>query len=493
MADGQKWSISYTDVFNKKTVESFDSKGEAQSRYEALIPRTYGDLGDLIEVTAPVQSALKVQESVKHTIDWDDFDTVVSRVLMNDSDNIRGEVYRSVRNGGDKSICTLDDDTPLFSISPDYSSDSRGDVYAYNENLDRATFRKVADRIRSLCIAAERALSGNYEYPIYAHVFASHDDMYKYLMDKDEDCGGASAASLGATPTGVVRPDDSSKKNEADGDDSELQAAYGDGDTYYGESSANGFYATEKHPMAWAILNNDVAELEALHNGTMKTPEEPWNCHGWSEDIDAPEDSDGNYPYVYNMDTDYKETFVEDMPDRVVGEKDNQPALRKALEYYPDFVLPIVDFWNAFHKGYDKDLLLSFLYNARNLYDDMDVDIAEYLSYDEYGSDPFNNLVEFLGEGASESCKSEALPPKPWNGKTRKFPSRAALVKKAKELRATEIGNFDDYTKKNKDLFLDKIGFAMDINGNSVARLWWGENDGKYYYSTSRDVLDRTV
>ena len=85
------------------------------------------------------------------------------------------------------------------------------------------------------------------------------------------------------------------------------------------------------------------------------------------------------------------------------------------------------------------------------------------------------------------------MPPKPWNGKTRKFPSRAALVKKAKELRATEIDDFDDYTKKNKDLFLDKIGFAMDINGNSVARLWWGENDGKYYYSTSRDVLDKTV
>ena len=37
-----QWSISYTDVFGKKKVESFESQGEAQARYEALIPRTYG-------------------------------------------------------------------------------------------------------------------------------------------------------------------------------------------------------------------------------------------------------------------------------------------------------------------------------------------------------------------------------------------------------------------------------------------------------------------
>ena len=51
------WSISYTDVFGKKKVESFESQGEAQARYEALIPRTYGDLGDLVSVTAPIKSA----------------------------------------------------------------------------------------------------------------------------------------------------------------------------------------------------------------------------------------------------------------------------------------------------------------------------------------------------------------------------------------------------------------------------------------------------
>lgn len=230
--------------------------------------------------------------------------------------------------------------------------------------------------------------------PIAQEMFLSLDSNgYHGTISKIDDASeyGAWKKQHGYEDTSAI------KKNESNEDaQAVLQANYGDGDTYYGESSANGFYATERHPMAWAILNNDVAALESLHNGTATTPDKPWNCHGWSEDIDAPEDSEGNYPYVYNMDTDYEETFVEDMPDRVVGETDNQNALRKALEYYPDFVLPFVDFWNAFHKGYDKDLLLSFLYNARNLYNDMQVDIQEYLDYDEFGKDAYNNLESFL-------------------------------------------------------------------------------------------------
>ena len=58
------WSISYTDVFGKKKVESFQDKDAAQARYEDLLPRTYGDLGDLVNVTAPVRSAVKVSEGI---------------------------------------------------------------------------------------------------------------------------------------------------------------------------------------------------------------------------------------------------------------------------------------------------------------------------------------------------------------------------------------------------------------------------------------------
>lgn len=59
-----KWSISYTTVFGTKLVESFKDRDEAQARYEDLLPRTYGVFGDLISVTAPIRSAVKISESV---------------------------------------------------------------------------------------------------------------------------------------------------------------------------------------------------------------------------------------------------------------------------------------------------------------------------------------------------------------------------------------------------------------------------------------------
>lgn len=64
MSKGLNWSISYTTVFGKKLVESFKDRDEAQARYEDLLPRTYGVLGDLISVTAPIRSAVKISESV---------------------------------------------------------------------------------------------------------------------------------------------------------------------------------------------------------------------------------------------------------------------------------------------------------------------------------------------------------------------------------------------------------------------------------------------
>lgn len=64
MSKGLNWSISYTDIFGKKMVESFKDMDDAQARYESLIPRTYGALGDLVSVTAPVRSATKISESV---------------------------------------------------------------------------------------------------------------------------------------------------------------------------------------------------------------------------------------------------------------------------------------------------------------------------------------------------------------------------------------------------------------------------------------------
>lgn len=691
MADVQKWSISYTDVSNKKTVESFDSKGEAQSRYEALIPRTYGDLGDLIEVTAPVQSAMKVQEAARK-IRWNDLGYVVRMYLTGFYPTASYGDYRvDDHNPKLKAVFVDDTDgTALFAINDNYNREDRGIVKVINLGLSPKEFDRVFDVVKRSSKSTANALGINPDrYPI---------DVVK--ADKDEDCGGASAASLGATPTGVVRQDDTSRKDEgvdfskyqkdidttisavdgaigkkyddlrkdipsywklpsvqlarpiADGykilkfvpthiipethtmisvymdadniikyivgditsdkdlktiqhleagdtalirklygdkthrseankkeynvyvgqyellitdkvlgkpygfidtvplydnleddlladypsativydqdikddvianvypwlegdentgsvqfadfsndvaeskneSENPISKIYGDGGINTYQHSADGFFAERTHPIGFAILTNDTDALSHLYHCDAVPPRDADQYIGWSE----VEDDDGNYDgYEYNWNDGYEKEFIDDWQ-RVIGETPNEDALKLMLSYDPDFFVCPADFSNALHAGYDKDILKKLFYNVRALREDDDDLRINYFGDSDYVSadspDPIANIEAFLG--ASESCKSEALPPKPWNGKTRKFPSRAALVKKAKELRATEIGDFDDYTKKNKDLFLDKIGFAMDINGNSVARLWWGENDGKYYYSTSRDVLDKTV
>lgn len=588
MTDVQKWSISYTDVFNKKTVESFDSQGEAQSRYEALIPRTYGDLGDLVCVSAPVKKVTEAFEG--KGIDWDSIQDIFHKyIIAGDSPNslpVKSGDY-TLEKGSIHGVLKDSSGKPLFGCDYDFSDDTRGDIFVANIGMSPADFAKVKDIAWDIAKECD-----NGYYSAYVHAYADEDGYHKDSLNDfgkndyaracgifDEDCGGASAASLGAVPTGVVGskapskrseaknpyygygPDDSidkddndfmwqvaydwfeerlpeklkqnadravtevidsdmqayeeivtmddyydyletygpavieeitsdfaeSKKNESGGAD--LASVYGSGDIVTHENSADGFYVDDHDPMGWAILNNDVDTMKELFAGTAPTPDKPWLYAGWDEYTDAPADKDGVYPYRYSWDSERDLNFVENWK-RVVGETNNEEALNLLLEHDPNFIPTAIDFYNAFLAGYDKKLLRKLLDNIRAVWDVDDIN-GSYLNYDDFGEDAYNNLDKFLD--ASESCKSEALPPKPWNGKTRKFPSRAALVKKAKELRATEIGDFDDYTKKNKDLFLDKIGFAMDINGNSVARLWWGENDGKYYYSTSRDVLDKTV
>lgn len=45
------WCVQYTDLFGKKMVESFHKEDEAVRRYEELLPRTYGELGDIEKVS----------------------------------------------------------------------------------------------------------------------------------------------------------------------------------------------------------------------------------------------------------------------------------------------------------------------------------------------------------------------------------------------------------------------------------------------------------
>lgn len=185
-----------------------------------------------------------------------------------------------------------------------------------------------------------------------------------------------------------------SKKNESGGAD--LASVYGSGDIVTHENSADGFYVDDHDPMGWAILNNDVATMKELFAGNATTPDKPWLYAGWVEDTDAPEDKEGNYPYVYNWESERDLNFVNDWK-RVVGETDNEEALNLLLEHDPDFIPTAIDFYNAFLAGYDKKLLRKLLDNISAVWDRDDINDS-YLNYEDFGETPYENLIEFLGE-----------------------------------------------------------------------------------------------
>lgn len=186
------------------------------------------------------------------------------------------------------------------------------------------------------------------------------------------------------------------KRSEARGDGADLASVYGSGDIVTHESSADGFYVDDHDPMGWAILNNDVATMKELFAGNATTPDKPWLYAGWVEDTDAPEDKEGNYPYVYNWDSERDLNFVNDWK-RVVGETNNEEALNLLLEHDPDFIPTAIDFYNAFLAGYDKKLLRKLLDNIRAVWDKDDINDS-YLNYEDFGETPYENLIEFLGE-----------------------------------------------------------------------------------------------
>lgn len=332
MTNRMNWTISYTDFFGKKIVEAFKDKDEAQARYEALVPRTYGDFGDLMSVSAPVRSATKISESVVDDVDlsnqWDDLGALVKGLFLRGFDNPRGKYFYVQSDYSDEmdavhSVYSRGTDSKVLDVHVVSSTNDDPMVAIVNQGLQGKAFEVACSVIEPVVTDWFNMVDDGYH-----GILAKIDDSSEYplwLKDhglKNED--GASAASLGAVPTGVV------------------------------------------------------------------------------------------------------------------GRKGKTDATLKPIQHFeagdPKFARP-----------------------------------------------------------NHESKRSEALPPKQWGDRARKFPTRAALVKKAKVLQATEIGSYDEYLKLNKDVCLDKIGFAMDINGNCVARLWWGEDDGKYYYSVKRDVLDRTV
>lgn len=168
---------------------------------------------------------------------------------------------------------------------------------------------------------------------------------------------------------------------------------YGDGGIYTDESSADGFYPDDSNTLAWAIYNNDVETIKKLHDGNLKTYDEPDDItSGWQDDYDDFNDDSTHYWY-YDWDWDYDQTFVKDFR-RVVGATDNQEALRLMLKYEPDFIVPPADFDNAIHAGYDKELIKKLFYNIRSTVDNDD-DLADnYLGYESYTDDEHPDVIE---------------------------------------------------------------------------------------------------
>ena len=67
--------------------------------------------------------------------------------------------------------------------------------------------------------------------------------------------------------------------------------------------------------------------------------------------------------------------------------------------------------------------------------------------------------------------------------------TRAEIVKFAKKNNATEITSFEEYKKINNKLYLENIGYAKDINGNCIGRLWQDKKNKQYYYCTNMGTL----
>lgn len=93
---------------------------------------------------------------------------------------------------------------------------------------------------------------------------------------------------------------------------------------------------------------------------------------------------------------------------------------------------------------------------------------------------------ELTQEPASESKKSEGLPPKRLGSK-RLYRSRADLINKMKQLGAVEVTTSKQFNDIKNSQWLHTAGYALDTNGNLVAQSYYGDKDGKWYYTSTRN------
>ena len=162
---------------------------------------------------------------------------------------------------------------------------------------------------------------------------------------------------------------------------SDWRSEYGTGGIITHENSADGLFARPNHPIGYAILTNNTKMLTKLRSGKVKA-KDAYNIVGFEEDLNH----EGKY--VYNFERGYEVEFEQDW-ERVVGETNNQDALRLMLQFVPDFWLCPIDFYNAFSAGYDKTLLATLLRN----YPTPDDPYNSYLPWDGVSID---EVLQFL-------------------------------------------------------------------------------------------------
>lgn len=225
------WSISYTDVFGKKKVESFQDKDAAQARYEDLLPRTYGDLGDLVNVTAPVRSAVKVSEGIFYGSadkkapnryadgkeEWDDFKDVVRKLLAEFDDRAETKFFKVVPIGNDNYEIYFKGDgdklSDLLFMSIYQSSFGEPTISVIKGDVSDAVFDDAYDIVEPYIADVFRLAYDDGNTGIVRKFYSSGD----YHKSLKEDCGGSSAASLGAVPTATVRPSNNRGVGKSEG------------------------------------------------------------------------------------------------------------------------------------------------------------------------------------------------------------------------------------------------------------------------------------
>lgn len=207
MTNRMNWTISYTDYFGKKTVESFKDRDVAQARYEDLLPRTYGDLGDLVNVTAPVRSADKKDPNryADGKEEWDDFKDVVRKLLAEFDDHAETKFFKVVPIGNDNYEIYFKGDgdkLPDLLFMRIYQSAMGEPTFnVVKGDVSDAVFDDAYDIVEPYIADVFRLAYDDGNTGI-VRKFYSSDDFHKSLK---EDCGGSSAASFGVAPMGVVK------------------------------------------------------------------------------------------------------------------------------------------------------------------------------------------------------------------------------------------------------------------------------------------------